>query len=388
MDASSTDYDFVLVGGGLQNGLLALSLLAEPSRASICLIERNQRLGGNHTWCFHSDDLDQTVATLVEPMVVARWPGYRVSFPRHERELDTPYAMVSSDRFHAHVHRTVTGTSNSDVLLDTEVAAVSGTEVRLRDGRLLRARFVVDARGPERTSIDPERTGYQKFVGLEVETAGPHGVQRPVLMDACVPQSDGYRFLYVLPLASDRLLVEDTRFSDSPDLDRERLQRDIGAYMQERSYSAKRVLRIESGVLPLPWHGDVSVPEPGHPLIAGFQGGWYHPVSGYSFPIAARLARCIAATPIDELWGDDLHLLAGQQRRQLAFAHRLNKMFFRWFAPENRYNVLERFYTLPEPVIRRFYALCMTDLDRARMLMGRPPRGMSYKAALLGRSVL
>ncbi|HLL20601.1 MAG TPA: lycopene cyclase family protein, partial [Kofleriaceae bacterium] len=88
----------------------------------------------------------------------------------------------------------------------------------------------------------------------------------------------------------------------------------------------------------------------------------------------ARVARAIAA-------GDVSHVVAAQTR-QLPFALRLNKMLFHWFAPHQRYNVLERFYRLPEPVIRRFYALELTGLDRARILIGRPPRGLSLRATL------
>ena len=68
--------------------------------------------------------------------------------------------------------------------------------------------------------------------------------------------------------------------------------------------------------------------------------------------------------------------------RQLAFALRLNRMLFGWFAPADRYHVLERFYRLPEPVIRRFYALATTPVDRARILIGRPPRGLSLRHML------
>ena len=46
--------------------------------------------------------------------------------------------------------------------------------------------------------------------------------------------------------------------------------------------------------------------------------------------------------------------------------------------------MLARFYRLPEAVIRRFYALELTAMDRARILVGRPPRGMSLRAALGG----
>ena len=67
---------------------------------------------------------------------------------------------------------------------------------------------------------------------------------------------------------------------------------------------------------------------------------------------------------------------------QFAFALRLNKMLFRWFAPADRFRVLERFYRLPEPTIRRFYALASTGLDRARIFVGRPPRGLSVRGML------
>jgi len=72
----------------------------------------------------------------------------------------------------------------------------------------------------------------------------------------------------------------------------------------------------------------------------------------------------------------------GAARRQVRFALRLNRMVFRWFRGEQRYRVLERFYRLPAPVIRRFYALELTALDRARILFGRPPRGLSLRAAM------
>ncbi len=51
------DVDYALVGGGLQNGLLALALRAARPAARLALVERGATLGGNHTWCFHAGDL-------------------------------------------------------------------------------------------------------------------------------------------------------------------------------------------------------------------------------------------------------------------------------------------------------------------------------------------
>jgi lycopene beta-cyclase len=46
------------------------------------------------------------------------------------------------------------------------------------------------------------------------------------------------------------------------------------------------------------------------------------------------------------------------------------------------WNVFERFYRMPETVIGRFYALALTRFDRARLLIGRPPRGFSLRSTL------
>jgi hypothetical protein len=118
------------------------------------------------------------------------------------------------------------------------------------------------------------------------------------------------------------------------------------------------------------------------PLAAGYAGGWFHPVTGYSFPIAARLAALVASVPPEQLFGDELRKMAAAQARQMRFALRLNRMLFGWFPPAQRFRVLERFYRLPAALIQRFYALDLTALDRARIVVGRPPRGMSIRAAL------
>ncbi|HSN27265.1 MAG TPA: lycopene cyclase family protein, partial [Kofleriaceae bacterium] len=238
----------------------------------------------------------------------------------------------------------------------------------------------IDARGPDRLAVG--EGGWQKFVGQEIELAEPHSLERPMLIDARVPQVDGFRFFYVLPLASHRLLVEDTRFSDSSHLDLADVRAEIGRYVAARGWQVARVGREESGVLPMPLA--VPAPSTAAPLVAGYAGGWFHPTTAYSFPVAARLAEHVAGRTADQLFGPELDALARAHGKQLAFATRLNRMLFRWFPPEQRHHVLARFYRLPAEVVARFYALEMTAMDRARVFVGRPPRGMSLRAALGG----
>ncbi|HEU0029234.1 MAG TPA: lycopene beta-cyclase CrtY [Kofleriaceae bacterium] len=373
-DSTSDRADYAIVGGGLQAGLIALAVRAHQPAARIAIVERAPALAGNHTWCFHAGDLPPD-ADWIDPLVVHRWPGYDVAFPGQRRTLASPYAAVTNERLAGCVAETV------DVLWLGEPAIEIAAERVVTPSRALAAEVVIDARGPGRLPVT--RTGWQVFVGLEVIVPG-HGVERPIVMDAVVEQLGGFRFMYVLPLAPDRLLVEDTVFADRPVLAVEAHRAAIRAYAQHRGWAIERVVREETGCIPLPL--ELDPPRVASPLVAGYAGSWFHPVTGYSFPIAARLADAIARTPAGSLFDRDgaLAELARSHTSQLAFATRLNRMLFGWFAPEDRHHVLARFYRLPEPVIRRFYALELTRLDRARFFFGRPPRGLSWRAALGG----
>lgn len=374
--------DYALVGGGLQNALIALALRALRPDARIAMLERGAAPGGNHTWCFHAGDLDAARAAWVAPLVVARWPGYDVAFPGHVRRLASPYSCVTSERLAEVVARALAAPGCRLVLGATAVEVGADRVVfDTAHGRdELRARVVIDARGPGATAAG-DACGWQVFVGREVVLAGPHGLERPIVIDARVAQDGGFRFVYVLPLAADRLLIEDTCYADAAAIDAPAHRARIAAYAAARGWSIAAVIREEQGALPLPWRCEP--PRPGSPLVAGYAGGWFHPVTGYSFPVAARLAAVIAGHAPDAL-PEAIAAHARGHARQLRFAARLVHMLFHWFAPADRYRVLERFYRLPEDAIRRFYALELTAGDRARILLGRPPRGLSLRGMLGG----
>ncbi|HEY5947366.1 MAG TPA: lycopene beta-cyclase CrtY, partial [Kofleriaceae bacterium] len=295
------------------------------------------------------------------------------------RTLATPYACVSSDRLAERVTAAL-DKPGSRLLLHATAEQIEEDRVVVRatSGRHeIAATAVIDARGPDRATVTA--CGWQKFLGQELVLDAPHGLDRPMLMDATIEQRDGFRFMYVLPLAADRVLVEDTYFSDGTYLDAEAIRGEIAAYVAARGWTA-RVVREETGVLPMPW--ELAPPSATAPLVAGYAGSWFHPVTGYSFPIAARLAAFVAARPASELFGAELTAFAAAHARQLAFAQRLTRMMFRWFLPAQRHHVLARFYRLPDEAIRRFYALELTTMDRARIFAGAPPRGMSWRAVL------
>ncbi|MGA9525469.1 MAG: lycopene cyclase family protein [Myxococcaceae bacterium] len=95
------DFDYLLAGGGLQSGLIVQALRLRQRNARIAVCERETRLGGNHTWSFHEGDVPSGLREAVEPLIVARWPGYDVHFPGLTRHIPEEYATISSERFDA-----------------------------------------------------------------------------------------------------------------------------------------------------------------------------------------------------------------------------------------------------------------------------------------------
>jgi lycopene beta-cyclase len=257
--------------------------------------------------------------------------------------------------------------------LGAEVTEVGRTHVALADGTQLRAKLVLDARGPE--SAPGAAGGYQKFVGVELLVAPGHGLREPMLMDACVRQSDGFRFIYTLPLAEERVLVEDTFFSDGPALNDAAIEQDLLAYASTLGLTVRGVVRRERGVLPLPFARPLLGPARS-PIRIGYGGGLFHPLTGYSFPMAARVALALTQVDLSEVEHPALARCFAQVDSQLGFLCFLTRTLFHWFAPEDRYAVLEHFHRLPESLIARFYAGELTPLDRLRMFMGLPPRGL------------
>ena len=371
--------DHVIVGAGLAGGLIALALTNAGRGRHVTLIDGGPRLGGNHTWSFHLTDLGADARSLVAPLVAHQWAQHEVRFPDHHRLLEAGYATVTSERFAEVVTARLVG-AGVRLLLDRRVAAVGASQVRLEDGSPVRGRLVIDARGPDVTAAP--RVGYQKFVGLELALQSDGPWTRPLLMDATVSQSDGYRFVYLLPFSARRVLVEETAYSTSPSLDDFEVERRILAYVTAHGATVTRVLRQETGVLPLPLEGELDLPRAGAPLPVGYRGGFFHPVTGYSLPLAARVALAVAKARTPEETTAAVGAVARQLEPQRRFGQLLNRLMFEAMPPASRWTALARFYRLPEATIARFYASASTWGDRARILVGRPPAGLSWRHLL------
>lgn len=354
----------------MAGSLTALALARLRPDVDLLLVEQGPGFGGNHVWSFFDADVAAADRWLVEPIIARRWQGYEVAFPARRRTLPSGYNATRSEL----LDRLVRERLRPDRFrLSTPIVAVEPGAVHLGNGERIEADAVVDARGP--AGFDALDLGWQKFVGREYRLARPHGLADPIVMDATVDQADGYRFLYCLPFAEDRLLIEDTYYAQGSALDRPAIGARIEAYAAEQGWQLAALEKEETGVLPVAMGGDFDAFWPSGAQVAriGLRGGFFHPTTGYSLADAVRTALLIARHGDLASLHDAVRAEAARLWRARGFYRLLNRMLFRAAEPRQRYRVLEHFYRLDPDLIARFYAGRSTASDKLRILSGRPP---------------
>ena len=75
------DYDILLAGGGLANGLIALRLAQTRPEVRVGIVEAGKAVGGNHTWSSFAEDLTPEQREWTAPLFAYRWDRYEVRFP-------------------------------------------------------------------------------------------------------------------------------------------------------------------------------------------------------------------------------------------------------------------------------------------------------------------
>ncbi len=417
-------HDYIIIGGGLQGGLLTLAIGHHQPEATMLLIERESTIGGNHTWSFHPKDVPVESRPWVEPLVTSRWQNYIVRFPGFERRVNLPYASISSNHFsnvvtecfrelqtngykqssavefrssdtdlklgkdiklHSAQSNEMRVLSHDQVesflLTETEIEFIDAQSVRTKRGVTFAGKVVIDCRGPSRVLTEHGTDGqfcggFQKFYGFEIELQKDWPESYPVVMDACQDQSNGFRFMYSLPFSTRRVLVEDTQFSEDPKVYRAECLRNMEEFVRSKTNSAWKIVREESGCLPMPLSYE-SMPRDTLPLQGGYAGGFFHAATGYSFPLAVRFAQAVASVEPQRVV-ESVAALVSENQSQARFARLLNRLLFRLVKPSKRWGIFQRFYrVLSDDTISRFYAHRFTKYDALRIVVGRPPAGLT-----------
>lgn len=374
-------YDIIFCGGGLAAGLTAWRLHLDKPDLRLLIVEQGSTLGGNHTWSFFKSDLSTAQFQWLTPLIDYRWDEYEVRFPGMQRHLPSTYCSTTSETFHKKITAAL---PNDAVRTNTQIASLSASELNLKNGDKLIGRCIIDCRGPG--PDDHLALGFQKFTGQVLKLAVPHGLAGPIIMDATIPQDNDYRFIYTLPFTSTSVLIEDTRYSNTPGVDTEADRIAIRKYAEDQGWQPEDCIKEEQGVLPIMLGGDINGfwdTEQTIPRL-GLRAALFHATTGYSLPDAVRAAEHLSThcpSPISsEAVYNVIRSYSVKHFRNQRYLQLLNRMLYLAATPNERYIILRRFHCLSQALIERFYAGQLHFTDKLRILMGRPP--VSLKAAI------
>ncbi|WP_303784957.1 lycopene cyclase family protein, partial [Sandarakinorhabdus limnophila] len=154
------DFDLVLAGGGLANGLIALRLAQLRPELRVAIVEAGPAIGGDHTWSSFGLDINEEQRRWTQPLFAHRWDCYSVRFPRHARTLNVGYGSSNSERLAAEVAKAL---PPERIMTGVPVVAMTPTSVTLADQRVLTCSAVIDGRGQSKSTALDLR--WQKFLG-------------------------------------------------------------------------------------------------------------------------------------------------------------------------------------------------------------------------------
>lgn len=280
--------DLAIIGGGCAGLSLARELAHRQTSQSIIVIEPRRYYQDDRSWCFWAPNHHAQ-----EHLVSQIWPAWLFGHqdqPNEKRmSIHHPYQYIRSIDFYQDCLNSIAQCPTIETRLGESVLKVErhqdGWNIET-DRNRISAAHLIDTRPPVREQFS-QATLYQCFLGVELELN--NGVKNDLttieLMTDMRMLNDDFCFTYLLPMSTDRLLIELTLFSARPQ-SAETMQTAFNQLMDMRGYCSSRILRTESGILPMGLPADqTEIPR------AGMGGGALRPSSGYGFMRIQRWAQ-------------------------------------------------------------------------------------------------
>lgn len=291
-DTRPYQYDLAFAGAGLAAVSLAVRLAALPDPPKIILLDPRTEFPRDRTWCHW-----QLHETPFENAITHRWHRWTVRAPTAgtitAATARTPYIRIPADRLHEIAAEKLTASPHVTMLRGVSVNTIDQhpdhTTLHLSDGEQLTAAWTFDSRPPENDNA-PWR---QIFRGLELHSPQANlNTETVTLMDFQSADSDGIRFLYVLPLDPNTALVEDTWLvpaGQSPAFSNQ----EILSYAQKNlSATTWQIRHQEEGNLPMGLLRDLKIKNRIIPW--GTAAGAVRASSGYAFSRMQRASKAMA----------------------------------------------------------------------------------------------
>jgi lycopene beta-cyclase len=306
MVSNLTDFDVIIVGGGLA-GLMQADILADdPSMdLKVAIIDPDPESLASKTYA--SWRLKTAAPHRYSDCIENRWEKFRITSTDGRPVVcdfgDYYYERIPGDRLLSKIKQRLENdrrfqkftTSVTEILERTEeVTATRKAFVTTASGQTFSANRVFNSV----TVQKPELLQY--FLGFELETEQDHFDPQLVdLMDFRLEQQGEVRFVYVLPFDRRRALVEFTVFA-AQKIAPEACESILRDYIARKLCLPNfRILKVESGAIPMTLNAEPKFPACDSRSVIqviGSAAGMVKASTGYSFQRNLRQLSGLATT--------------------------------------------------------------------------------------------
>lgn len=294
-------YDYIIAGAGCAGLSLLMRMMNDSFFVSkkILVIDSATKNANDRTWCFWESTPD-----IFESIVHHQWKSldfFSATFSCALSIDPYTYKMIQGIDFYQFVMNTATQYSNVE-FLKARVRSINnnlemgGADVVLEDGTVLTASKLFNSILFTPINVAPHQFYFQQhFKGWLIKTEDAcFDSKKATFMDFRVSQEHGTTFMYVLPIAADKALVEYTLFTEEL-IDQSEYDSALKKYINEDLKIKQYTIEHEEfGIIPMT---NVQFPqEDGNIVYTGIAGGQAKASSGYAFKfIQKRTAAIIAA---------------------------------------------------------------------------------------------
>ena len=288
--------DLLILGGGCAGLSLGVRLAESSASSRSLILEARPAYENDRTWCFWRHGPHR-----FEKLVSQSWSRMEVSSPARRVAFScaaNPYQMIPADRFYAEAQQVIARSRN--VSLSTGVTVLAAPFYKdgywnvVTSAGTITASSIVDTR-PQRAVQRDDALMWQSFSGQEVECDAPvFDPEVAGLMHFGEACGGDIMFRYVLPSSTTRALIETTVFGAQRLLVSDLAMAQSSAVEHFCGGSAARVLRTETGILPMGVTPQQPAEGPRY-VRAGLMSGAARPSTGYAFQRIQSWAETNAA---------------------------------------------------------------------------------------------
>ncbi len=290
------EYDYIITGAGCAGLSLLIRVLQEPSLSNkkILVIDEQPKNKNDRTWCFWEKENG-----LFEDIVHHCWQELKFESTVYTGSFSiAPYSykMIHGLDFYNHVINFASKFSNVEFRYENviKVATENSKAIVQLANEKIYANYIFNSILFEQPTIAKnEYYLLQHFKGWVIETNEPcFDINKATFMDFTVSQQHGTTFMYVLPTAKNKALVEYTLFTEKL-LPQEAYATALQEYITEKlGIQSYNVLHEEFGIIPMTNH--LFPTQQGNVVYMGIAGGQAKGSSGYAFNfIQKRTAQIV-----------------------------------------------------------------------------------------------